>query len=147
MFKKNGFLLAAAKPRQRRGSKGAPPCTDEHLRLARLPTHSLPVRVARAVTKESSTVPANGAHGRFPVVQEALDLANVSPHMAMAVGMGGAGHIMGMPVVATVEKVHVQGEPVSPPTLCVQSVSFKPVWTSPVACCGARSDFAPTDQR
>ena len=108
-------MLAAAKPRQRRGSKGALPCTHARLRLARLPTHSLLVRVVRAVNKENSTVPTSGAHGRLQVVEGALDSANVSPHMAMAVGMGGTGHIMGMPVVATVEKVLVQGEPVSPP--------------------------------
>ena len=125
VFKKRGFVLAAAKPRQRRGSKGAPPCTVEHLRLARLPTHGLLVRVARAVIKENSTVSTDVALGRPPVVQEALDSANVSPHTAMTVGMGGAGH-MGMPVVATGEKVLVQGEPVSPPTLCVHSVSFGP---------------------
>ena len=100
IFKKRGFVLAAAKPRQHRGSKGAPPSTAEHLRLARLLTHGLLVRVARAVTKENSTAPTNGAHGRLPVDQQALDFAHVSPHMAMTVGMGGAGH-MGMPVVGS----------------------------------------------
>ena len=117
MFKKNGFVLAPAKPRQPRGSGGAPPRPDQACTLARSSSHCVFVRVVCAAAKGPTGIQKKAPRGRPFAAKCASSAENASPQRGPSAGVARGVAEPRAAMVATVEKVYAQDEPVSPQAL------------------------------